>query len=145
MMRTSTGFYEAVSFPFSDKEINYEAVLEPDGINLLQANGKGAAQSVRPCVFSNVCWGEIHSGKTIACLHNPDLAREGEARRKAFDETMTLIAGLDEAHLALRTDASLAGNLSQNIFMRAEKKRSLMEPANMVTSESRMVRLKTST
>jgi putative exosortase-associated protein (TIGR04073 family) len=32
VMRTSTGFYEAVSFPFSDKEINYEAVLEPEYI-----------------------------------------------------------------------------------------------------------------
>lgn len=40
---------------------------------------RGEAQAVRPCVFSNVCWGEIHAGKTVACLHNPELAQEGEA------------------------------------------------------------------
>jgi putative exosortase-associated protein (TIGR04073 family) len=31
-MRTGTGFYEVVSFPFTDKSVNYEAVLEPDYI-----------------------------------------------------------------------------------------------------------------
>jgi len=31
-MRTSTGVIEMVSFPFSDREINYEAVLEPEYI-----------------------------------------------------------------------------------------------------------------
>lgn len=31
-MRTSTGVFEAVSFPFTDKAINYEAVLEPEYI-----------------------------------------------------------------------------------------------------------------
>jgi len=31
-MRTGTGFYEVVSFPFTDKAVNYEAVLEPDYI-----------------------------------------------------------------------------------------------------------------
>lgn len=32
VMRTGTGVFEAVSFPFSDKEINYEAILEPEYI-----------------------------------------------------------------------------------------------------------------
>lgn len=32
VMRTSTGVYEAVSFPFSDRKVNYEAVLEPEYI-----------------------------------------------------------------------------------------------------------------
>ncbi len=32
VMRTSTGVFEAASFPFSDKDVNYEAVLEPDYI-----------------------------------------------------------------------------------------------------------------
>jgi putative exosortase-associated protein (TIGR04073 family) len=30
VMRTSTGVYEVVSFPFSSREVNYEAVLEPE-------------------------------------------------------------------------------------------------------------------
>ncbi len=32
VMRTGTGVFEVVSFPFSDKDVNYEAVLEPDYI-----------------------------------------------------------------------------------------------------------------
>ena len=31
-MRTSTGVFEAVSFPFSDKAVNYNAILEPEYI-----------------------------------------------------------------------------------------------------------------
>ncbi|NIA14633.1 MAG: exosortase system-associated protein, TIGR04073 family [Nitrospiraceae bacterium] len=32
VMRTSTGVYEIVTFPFSDRNINYGAVLEPEYI-----------------------------------------------------------------------------------------------------------------
>ncbi|MCX5757984.1 MAG: exosortase system-associated protein, TIGR04073 family [Candidatus Hydrogenedentes bacterium] len=32
VMRTSTGVFEMVSFPFSDRNVNYEAVLEPEYI-----------------------------------------------------------------------------------------------------------------
>ena len=32
VMRTGTGMFEMVTFPFSDKDVNYEAVLEPDFI-----------------------------------------------------------------------------------------------------------------
>lgn len=32
VMRTSTGIFEAVSFPFSDRDVNFEAVLEPEYI-----------------------------------------------------------------------------------------------------------------
>jgi len=32
LMRTSVGVFEVVSFPFSDRDINYEAVLEPEYI-----------------------------------------------------------------------------------------------------------------
>ena len=31
-MRTGTGVFEVVSFPFSDKDVNYDAVLEPEYI-----------------------------------------------------------------------------------------------------------------
>ena len=30
VMRTGTGVFEAVTFPFSDKDVNYDAVLEPE-------------------------------------------------------------------------------------------------------------------
>lgn len=29
MMRTSTGVFEVVTFPLSDRDVNYEAILEP--------------------------------------------------------------------------------------------------------------------
>jgi hypothetical protein len=32
LMRTSTGMFEVVTFPFSDRDVNYEAVLEPEYI-----------------------------------------------------------------------------------------------------------------
>lgn len=32
LMRTSTGMFEVVTFPFSDRDVNYEAVLEPEFI-----------------------------------------------------------------------------------------------------------------
>lgn len=32
VMRTSTGVFEMVSFPFTDKAVNYDAVLEPEYI-----------------------------------------------------------------------------------------------------------------
>ncbi len=30
VMRTGTGVFEVVTFPFSDRDVNYEAVLEPE-------------------------------------------------------------------------------------------------------------------
>jgi len=30
VMRTSTGVFEAVTFPFTDRDVNYEAILEPE-------------------------------------------------------------------------------------------------------------------
>lgn len=32
VMRTTTGVFEVVSFPFTDRKVNYEAVLEPEYI-----------------------------------------------------------------------------------------------------------------
>jgi putative exosortase-associated protein (TIGR04073 family) len=32
IMRTTTGVFEMVTFPFSDRDVNYEAILEPDYI-----------------------------------------------------------------------------------------------------------------
>lgn len=32
IMRTGTGFFEVVTFPYSNKQVNYEAILEPEYI-----------------------------------------------------------------------------------------------------------------
>ena len=42
----------------------------------------GQSDQVRPCIFCNACWGEIHVGKPIACIHNPELGIAGEATWK---------------------------------------------------------------
>ena len=39
----------------------------------------GQRDQIRPCIFCNGCWGEIHLGKPIACLHNPQLGTPNEA------------------------------------------------------------------
>lgn len=40
---------------------------------------RGAAETIRPCVFDNSSWGEIHQGKPLAEFHNPMLGHAGEA------------------------------------------------------------------
>ncbi|MED5337544.1 MAG: FAD-dependent oxidoreductase, partial [Pseudomonadota bacterium] len=40
---------------------------------------RGAAADIRPCVFDNSSWGEIHQGKPLAEFHNPMLGLAGEA------------------------------------------------------------------
>ncbi len=39
----------------------------------------GDAAAIRPCVFNNQCWGEVHAGKPLAEFHNPHLGEPGEA------------------------------------------------------------------
>lgn len=41
--------------------------------------GSGRAAEIRPCVFDNACWGEVHRGRPIAEPHNPRLGEAGEA------------------------------------------------------------------
>ena len=41
----------------------------------------GRAVDIRPCVYDNFAWGEIHSGKPIAEHHNPHLGLAGESTR----------------------------------------------------------------
>lgn len=40
---------------------------------------RGELAAIRPCVFNNFCWGEVHAGKPIVEFHNPHLATRGEA------------------------------------------------------------------
>jgi 2,4-dienoyl-CoA reductase-like NADH-dependent reductase (Old Yellow Enzyme family) len=39
----------------------------------------GRDDDVRPCVYDNSCWGEIHAGKPLAEFQNPQLGLRGEA------------------------------------------------------------------
>lgn len=50
-------------------------IADPD---LLTKAREGRAQDIRPCVGANVCIKRAISGARIACLNNPDAAREHE-------------------------------------------------------------------
>ena len=41
---------------------------------------EGRTEEIRPCIFDNFCWGEVHAGKPIAEFHNPHLGERGEAK-----------------------------------------------------------------
>ena len=40
---------------------------------------EGREDEIRPCVFDNFCWGQVHAGKPLAEFHNPHLGERGEA------------------------------------------------------------------
>ena len=40
----------------------------------------GRSDQIRPCIFCNLCWGEIHAGKPLLCVHNPKLPSADEAQ-----------------------------------------------------------------
>ena len=40
---------------------------------------EGREDEIRPCIFDNFCWGQVHAGKPIAEFHNPHLGERGEA------------------------------------------------------------------
>jgi 2,4-dienoyl-CoA reductase-like NADH-dependent reductase (Old Yellow Enzyme family) len=68
----------------------------------------GQAAATRPCIFCNVCWAEIHVGKPIACIHNPQLGTAGEAawrpsaaaRKRRVVVVGSGVAGLEAAWVA---------------------------------------------
>ena len=41
---------------------------------------EGREDEIRPCIFDNFCWGQVHAGKPIAEFHNPCLGERGEAK-----------------------------------------------------------------
>ena len=40
---------------------------------------EGREDEIRPCIFDNFCWGQVHAGKPISEFHNPHLGERGEA------------------------------------------------------------------
>ena len=41
---------------------------------------EGREDEIRPCIFDNFCWGQVHAGKPLAEFHNPHLGERGEAQ-----------------------------------------------------------------
>lgn len=44
---------------------------------------EGSVEDIRPSSYDNFAWGEIHAGKPIAEVHNPQLGRKGESGWRA--------------------------------------------------------------
>jgi hypothetical protein len=69
---------------------------------------EGRLDEIRPCIFCNVCWGEIHGGRPMVCVHNPQLGSPGEAtwrpppasRRRTVIVIGAGVAGLEAAWVA---------------------------------------------
>ena len=68
----------------------------------------GHEDRIRPCIYCNYCWGEIHAGRGMICVHNPELARADEIgwAPASAPETKRIavigagVAGLEAAWLA---------------------------------------------
>jgi len=66
------------------------------------------AADIRPCIFDNWCWGEVHAGKPLAEFHNPHLGAPDESgwqpARSASPRTIVVVgagpAGLEAAWVA---------------------------------------------
>jgi dimethylglycine catabolism A len=48
---------------------------------------EGRVQDIRPSSYDNFAWGEIHVGKPLAEIHNPQLATKGESRWRPHGAT----------------------------------------------------------
>ena len=67
----------------------------------------------RPCIFCNLCWGEIHAGKPLLCIHNPKLPSSNEAGWKPAKATYTkkvVVVGAGPAGLEAAWNAAAAGH-----------------------------------
>jgi hypothetical protein len=80
---------------------------------------EGRTDDIRPSSYDNFAWGEIHSGKPLAEIHNPQLGTEGESswrpngaiRRKRVVVVGAGPAGLQAARVAAQRghDVTLVG------------------------------------
>ena len=73
----------------------------------------GQSDQTRPCIFCNVCWAEIHAGKPIACIHNPQLGTADEATwapAPAKSRRRVVIAGAGVAGLEAAWVAASRGH-----------------------------------
>ena len=74
---------------------------------------QGRSADIRPCVYDNFPWGEIHRGKPIAEHHNPHLGQVGEADRlppPSDDARRVLVIGGGPAGLEAAWVAAARGH-----------------------------------
>ena len=82
-------------------------VSDPDFARKVESK---RVEEIRPCIYCNICWGEIHAGRSISCIHNPvgGRPRSGDdmgglksdsAKRKRVLVVGSGVAGLEAAGL----------------------------------------------
>ena len=74
---------------------------------------EGRADEIRPCVFDNFSWGEVHLGKPVAEFHNPLLGVAGEADwrpEKAETRKRVTVIGAGPAGLEAAWTAAARGH-----------------------------------
>lgn len=80
-------------------------IADADWPNKVRAD---RADAIRPSTYDNFAWGEVHAGKLLAEVHNPQLGRKGEAgwrmpraeRRRRVVVVGAGPAGLQSARIA---------------------------------------------
>lgn len=73
----------------------------------------GREDDIRPCVYDNSCWGEIHAGKPLAEFQNPQLGLRGEADyrpRQADRSRLIAVVGAGPAGLEAAWVAAARGH-----------------------------------
>lgn len=68
---------KVVSEGFGDI-VGMSRALISDADLAVKAN-EGRVDDIRPCIFDNWCWGEVHAGKPLAEFHNPHLGAPDES------------------------------------------------------------------
>lgn len=94
-------------------------------------------KEIRPCIYCNVCWGEIHAGRRISCIHNP-IGDESETRddkrplkSKSSTRKRILVVGSGVAGLEA---AGLLGLAGHKVVLKAKGK----ELGGWLLTESRL-------
>jgi 2,4-dienoyl-CoA reductase-like NADH-dependent reductase (Old Yellow Enzyme family) len=73
----------------------------------------GRVDEIRPSSYDNFAWGEIHLGKPLAEIHNPQLGRKGEAgwrRPRAVGTKRVVVVGAGPAGLQAARVAAQRGH-----------------------------------
>ncbi|MRG84853.1 oxidoreductase [Salinibacillus xinjiangensis] len=78
----------------------------------------GDVKGIRECNSCNVCWGEIHSGKPMVCIHNPSVGNEKDYGIGTLIKTKTpkkvMVIGGGPAGLEA---ASIAAERGHNVHL----------------------------
>jgi 2,4-dienoyl-CoA reductase-like NADH-dependent reductase (Old Yellow Enzyme family) len=73
----------------------------------------GRHDEIRPSSYDNFCWGEIHAGKPLAEVHNPQLGQKGESGWRtpmALKRRRVAVVGAGPAGLQAAAVAAQAGH-----------------------------------